>query len=293
MPLSFLDRLRLKFHPFNSQDAENPELRGLTRKKARDLVEQKRAEFLQAYIEGKISGYQCRIFLNDYIRDSIPLEDEVEFIKRHQQSIEVATIERKVPPEDDEIEHSLCALAKYVRSGELTLSVAQTRLERMIRGLPDPKQCEWRDAFRYVTEGETKPPSSTQNTIVGILRWVAVVPASIAAALVARFAFVLVHNITAAPYIAPDSWLNRVFVEYMGGVVLGATGVYTAAYVAPTHRKAVVGVTAAVTLLLAGWLLFPAIVLQEYWSVMSLLCIALGAGVVAYATITDQIESLR
>ena len=236
MPLSLLDRLRIKSHPFHSQDAANPELRGLPRKEARDLVEQKRSEFLHAYIEGEISGYQCRVFLDDYIRDSIPLEDEVEFIELHQKDIELATIERKVPPEDNEIEHALGSLLESVRSGKLTPSVVQARLEQMIHGLPTPKQQEWRDIYRSLAVDEVESPSSTQTTAIHILRWIAVAPASITAALIARFAFILVHSITAAPYISPDSWLNTVFIQYMGGVVLGASVVYAAAYVAPTHK---------------------------------------------------------
>ena len=147
MALNLFERFLLKFRRFKSENAANAELRGLTWQEARYRVEQKRGALLRAYVRGEISGYQCRVFLNDYIRDSIPLADEVAVIERHQQDIEIATSERKTPAEENEIEHSMATLFRVVRHGELKRAQAKARFERLIESLPESKQREWRESF--------------------------------------------------------------------------------------------------------------------------------------------------
>ena len=66
---------------FDSATAPNEELRGLTRAEAKFAAERKHRELIEAYIRGELSGYQCRIHLNDYLRDSIQFSDEIELIK--------------------------------------------------------------------------------------------------------------------------------------------------------------------------------------------------------------------
>jgi hypothetical protein len=129
MALSFFQRICLKFRGFNSQDATNDELRGLSRREALERVEEKRWELLNAYVQGEISGYQCRVFLNDYVRDSIHLADEIDTIALHQREIAAATLHRVTAPEDEEIEHSVVALLKQARSDRVTTTIMRIRFD--------------------------------------------------------------------------------------------------------------------------------------------------------------------
>jgi hypothetical protein len=147
MSHSFLDRLRLKFHRFDPSLAKNPELRSLPRNEALFRVDQKRSELIADYIRGDISGHQCRVFLVDYIRDSIPLADELRIRERHAMNIEVATLEREVAPEEDEIEHAVANIARNFDNDRIDESQARERVERLVRFLADDQKVMWRQFF--------------------------------------------------------------------------------------------------------------------------------------------------
>lgn len=106
-----------------------------------------------------------------------------------------------------------------------------------------------------------------QNHIGVALRWVAVLPAAIVGALLARFVVVVVNRFTMAAYVDPDSFLGRLFVEYVGGAVLGGAAVYAGTYVAPRFKSQVSIVMAALVLLIAGFLLFPSVMVRDYWAI--------------------------
>ena len=130
-----------------------------------------------------------------------------------------------------------------------------------------------------------------RNPIGVVLRWVAVLPAAIIGGLLARFIVVVLNRFTMAPYVDPDSFLGRLFVEYIGGAVLGGAAVYAAAYVAPRFKSQVSIVMAALVLLIGGFLLFPSMMVRDYWAIFSIVCMGGGGGVVAYGIATGEIQS--
>ena len=125
-----------------------------------------------------------------------------------------------------------------------------------------------------------------------VLRWVAVLPASLIAALVAWFVVTLGNGIFNGPQSdGICSLLWRGCIEFFASMVMGATFVYAGAYVAPSHKKCVSYVLAGVGLLVIGFLLFPAFLVQNYWAVWSDCSAIVGIASVTYNIYTENFVS--
>ena len=132
--------------------------------------------------------------------------------------------------------------------------------------------------------------SSTQTTALTVLRWIAFIPAALLSCVVGRFVFVLINRWGMIQYGAePGTFVWRIFDQYVSGLVLGAIFVYVSAYVAPSKKKPVAVVGAAIVLVLGGFLLFPSILVGEYWAIFEIICMGLGACGVAHAIFADEI----
>jgi hypothetical protein len=125
----------------------NRELRGLIRTEALNRVNKKRCKLIADYTHGNISGHQCRIFLNDYVRDSIPFKDEMEAIQSHGRAVQKATLDRTVRPEDEEIELTMIDILNDVIRGNQSLMRAESKMERLLLLVPEPKKGEWVEIF--------------------------------------------------------------------------------------------------------------------------------------------------
>ena len=64
---------------------------------------------------------------------------------------------------------------------------------------------------------------------------------------------------------------------------MGAAFVYVGAKIAPLHKKIVAYVLAGIGLICAGFMLFPAIMIANYWAIWGSVALILGAGVTAYS----------
>jgi len=129
----------------------------------------------------------------------------------------------------------------------------------------------------------------TQITALTVIRWIAFIPAALLACVVGRFLFVLINRWVMLRYVEPETFMWRIFDQYISGLALGAIFVYVAAYVAPSNKKPVAVVSAAISLILAGFLLFPSILVGEYWAIFEIVCMGFGACGVAYAIFADEI----
>lgn len=148
MAINFFQRLLLRFQSFDSCAAPNTALRGLNRKAGLSKVEQYRTELLCSYVNGEISGFQCRVLLNDYIRDSIHILDEVDLIERHQDDIIESTFRRQAAPEDSEVEKCMVKLVRQFRAGTMTTAWFHGSFERLTEKMPPDRRCHWRQQFR-------------------------------------------------------------------------------------------------------------------------------------------------
>jgi hypothetical protein len=88
----------------------------------------------------------------------------------------------------------------------------------------------------------------------------------------------------------PDTELGSVFIEFISHAVMGAAFVYVGAKVAPMHHMIVAYVLAGVGLVTAGFMLFPALLVSNYWAVWAGLALILGVGVTAYLVSIGDVE---
>ncbi len=125
------------------------------------------------------------------------------------------------------------------------------------------------------------------------LRWIAVLPAAAVAGYVAWLLVNLLNRVTFFfQGLDPNSLFNRAFIEAASGLAMGAATVYVGAKVAPFHRAVVVFLLAGLSILAAGFLLFPAIVARSGWAIYSAIWWAIGAGAVAWAVYTGEVSGL-
>lgn len=127
------------------------------------------------------------------------------------------------------------------------------------------------------------------NSLIVILRWVAVLPAAAAAGYVGWLLIVLLNRISfSMSGVDPDSFLGRAFIEAASSAVMGAAIVYAGAKTAPSHRRIVVFVMAVLALVSAGVLLYPALLMRSGWAIYSVVWWILGAGGVAWSVYSGE-----
>lgn len=131
---------------------------------------------------------------------------------------------------------------------------------------------------------------SQPSQISIILRWIAFIPAALLGCVVGRFLIVLINRWGMARYVEPGTFMWRLTDQYVSGLALGAIFVYCASFVAPMHKKAVAISSAGFVLVSAGFLLFPSVLVGEYWAIFEILCMGFGACGIAYAIFTDEIR---
>ena len=128
-----------------------------------------------------------------------------------------------------------------------------------------------------------------QSRVGATLRWVALFPAALLACSAARFLIVLINRIGLSRYFEPDSLMWQVSDHWVSGLVLGVVFVYVASWIAPMHKKPVAVCAAGFVLVLAGFLLFPSVLVGNYWAIFEIVCMGLGAAGVAYGVIAEEI----
>jgi hypothetical protein len=130
-----------------------------------------------------------------------------------------------------------------------------------------------------------------QSRTTKVLRWACFIPAAVLAAWVAWLLVAVLNKITIGMQgIDPNSFFSRLFIEFISHAVMGAAFVYVGAKVAPIHHKIVAYVLAGVGLVAAGFMLFPAFMVSNYWAVWAGLSLILGVGVTAYSVSIDDVE---
>ena len=123
------------------------------------------------------------------------------------------------------------------------------------------------------------------------IRWVCLIPCACFAAWGAWFLVLIGNRLTVGSQgIDPDSFLIRVFTEFMSHAVMGAAFVYAGAKVAPSYQKRVVYALTALGLVLAGFMLFPAFIISDYWAIWSGISLVIGLGATAYSVSVGDVN---
>jgi hypothetical protein len=124
-----------------------------------------------------------------------------------------------------------------------------------------------------------------------ILRWIAFLPGAFLTAWLAWFVSGLLNRITMAMSgLDPNSFLSKVCIEFISNAVMGAAFVYVGAKIAPLHNKIIAYSLAGIGLIAAGFMLFPAIMVTNYWSIWGGVSLILGCSVTAYSVFTGETD---
>jgi hypothetical protein len=118
-----------------------------------------------------------------------------------------------------------------------------------------------------------------------VLRWLLLLPGALLGAVIGGALFKFVNTITGQA----DSWLFGSLIDLAGSWITGALAVALAMTIAPSHRPRVGLVAGAVVLVLAGCLLFPALMMRRWFSAVSCVVLAVGAGSVAYSVANGEL----
>lgn len=114
------------------------------------------------------------------------------------------------------------------------------------------------------------------------LRWVLVLPGAIAAAYIAWFAVTLLNRLTMQPFVSPDGFLGRAYLETISNLVMGAATVYAGSRIAPRNQHRVAVALTVVVVLAAVILFLPAFHSRSWWAVYAIACLVVGASIISW-----------
>jgi len=130
-------------------------------------------------------------------------------------------------------------------------------------------------------------------TALEVLRWVILVPAAIAGGSLAYLATRLLYVMEIGiPFLDPESLFFRVVVAGLSQGMIGAGIVFVAAWVAPRAKRIVVVSAAGLTLIAAGFLLFPAIMVRDGWAIYGAVALAAGSVAVTVNILTGELDAV-
>lgn len=128
------------------------------------------------------------------------------------------------------------------------------------------------------------------SNVVTALRWVALLPAAIAAAWLGYFLMALAWNISLSMQgIDLNDFFVRICHFAASGMAMGGAFVYGGAYVAPSHKTHTAIILAILVALVLGTAVPYVIVggIDQYWGAWQGVCALMGAGAAAIAIATE------
>lgn len=118
---------------------------------------------------------------------------------------------------------------------------------------------------------------------LNILRWIIFLPASFGATWIVWFIVTILNRFSLSFMgIDMDSFMARLSVETTSHVAMGAAFVYAGVQITPDHKKIVAYCLAGLGLVVSGFILFPSIIVRNYWAIWGGLCVIGGVGAVTY-----------
>ncbi len=122
-----------------------------------------------------------------------------------------------------------------------------------------------------------------KSKTLDILRWIVLLPG---AAISSWLGWIILNILGRFSLgyvgVSPHSLLGQFYYNTAGHAIMGAAFVYVGAKIAPSYRRIVAYVLAGLGLVLAGFFLFPAIMVRDGWAIWGAICIINGVGATAY-----------
>lgn len=126
--------------------------------------------------------------------------------------------------------------------------------------------------------------------VITVLRWIFFIPAAILSAWIAWLLVYYLNVVTMESQgVYSKSFLSRTFLEFISHFAMGGALVYVGAMVAPNNQKTIAYILVAVGLVLAGFLLFPAFIVKDYWAIWGGASLIFGLGAAAYSVSEDNL----
>lgn len=124
-----------------------------------------------------------------------------------------------------------------------------------------------------------------------LLRWISFLPAAVLSSLIAWYAVNIIGRFSLSFVgIGPEDFIGKVYFMTAGHCAMGAAFVYVGAIIAPAHRVIVAFVLGGIGIVVSGFLLFPAVIIRDWWAVWGGFFVAIGAGVVVWAVHAAEID---
>ena len=135
------------------------------------------------------------------------------------------------------------------------------------------------DSRHYAKMGNQK----AKNRTLDILRWIVLLPGAATASWLGWTMLNILGKFSLGYVgVSPHSLLGQFYYNTAGHAIMGAVFVYLGAKIAPSYRRIVAYVLASLGLVLAGFLLFPAIMVRDCWAIWGAICIVGGIGAITY-----------
>ena len=129
------------------------------------------------------------------------------------------------------------------------------------------------------------------SQIIVILRWILFIPSAVLTAWLAWFLVLHLNRIAMLfSGIDPNSFLTKVCIEYISHFAMGAAFIYVGAKVAPFHKKIISCILVGIGLIVAGFMLFPAIMVANYWTIWGCISLILGCAFSAYSVFAGETD---
>jgi len=132
-------------------------------------------------------------------------------------------------------------------------------------------------------ENNTQP-----STVVIILRWIFFLPIAALAAIIALFLVTYINRVTMKP--DPDSFIPKAFITFASHASMGGAFVYVCGKIVPFYKKTVAYILAVIGFVLAGFLLFPSIMTENYWATWGVVSIIIGLGMITRSVSIGETE---
>ena len=126
--------------------------------------------------------------------------------------------------------------------------------------------------------------TTQSNKALDLLRWIGFLPVAVLAAWLAWIVVNILGRFSLGwAGITPEDFQGKLYFVTVGHAAMGAAFVYVGAKIAPYHKVVVSFILGGTGIIVAGFLLFPAVMVKDWWAVWGGLCVAIGAGVVVYS----------
>lgn len=133
-----------------------------------------------------------------------------------------------------------------------------------------------------------------QGKLVKFVRWTVFLPSALLAGWVAWLIGTALNKLALTlSGVNPDSFFAHAFIELVSSAAMGAAFVYAGARIAPSQKEIVAYTLAGFALIAAGLMLYPALMVSNYWSVWAVVSLVFGIGIITYSIRLGELKLTR